>query len=66
MGGLRHGQGTFKTKGGFGTIYVGEFCNDIRHGPGIMTRKNKNKVTGTWENDRLNGRGTIQIDDNEP
>jgi hypothetical protein len=33
--------------------------NDIRHGKGEMTFASGNKVTGTWENDRLNGDGII-------
>ena len=36
------------------------FDNDIRHGPGVMTYESGNKVTGTWEQDRLNGPGKMK------
>lgn len=43
-------------------IYEGELNNSLADGEGIFlsTDKNKIKVSGTWENGKLSGKGTIE------
>lgn len=42
-----------------GTIYVGEWQGNKRHGRGIWTRPDGMKHEGEWEKDKPNGQGTL-------
>jgi hypothetical protein len=41
------------------SIYEGEFKNDMRDGHGKMIFNNMWVYTGTWRNNRMEGRGTL-------
>ena len=40
-----------------GTIYIGEFKNDMRHGKGSLRFPNKDRYEGNWIEDNKDGEG---------
>ena len=44
-----------------GSVYDGEWLNDLRHGPGRCTWPNGIVYNGEWKNDKQDGKGQLEI-----
>ena len=55
----KHGIGIFVYENG--TIYYGNFINDIKKGRGILIQPNGDFYQGYFDNDHINGNGSLTI-----
>ena len=54
---MRNGKGKYTFSDG--TIYDGNWKNDIMHGDGMLYLTDKTIIEATWENGYRHGKGTI-------
>ena len=71
--GQRHGYGVYRCREAeapisveqkwgcpVGSVYVGEWVKDLRHGHGELTYTDGSSYVGAWYNDMKHGRGTYE------